>query len=144
MTPITKATYLGIKYHSDHRNRDRIALVSAALASAGYETTCVTRDVEQWGAINFSPQELMTHTFAIIEASELCVIDLTEKGVGLGIEAGYAFAKGVPVIAIAQAGANISPTLRGISQAVCLYQSASDLTDFFKKVVEPSLILTFY
>lgn len=126
-----KAAYLGIKYHPDHRNRNRIELVSTALAAAGYETTCVTRDVEQWGALQFTPQELMARTFAIIAASELCVIDLTEKGVGLGIEAGYAFAQKVPIVTIAQTGSDISETLRGISQAVWWYEDAQTLGAFF-------------
>ena len=133
MTLGTKAAYLGIKYHPDHRNRERIAFITEALAAAGYATTCITRDVEQWGAIHFSPQELMTQTFGVIEASELCVIDLTEKGVGLGIEAGYAFAKGIPVVAIAQTGADISETLRGISQTVGFYQSVDELTAVFQE-----------
>ena len=131
MTLGTKAAYLGIKYHPDHRNRERIALITDALAAVGYATTCITRDVEQWGTISFSPQELMARTFAVIEASKLCVIDLTEKGVGLGIEAGYAFAKGIPIVTVAQTGADISETLRGISQTVGFYQSLGDLVAFF-------------
>jgi len=55
--------YLGIKFHPDDRNRGIIELVSQALASCGFETICVRRDLEKWGAVTLSPQELMTMKF---------------------------------------------------------------------------------
>ena len=60
------------------------------------------------------------------------MVDLTEKGVGLGIEAGYAYAKGIPIAVIAKKGSDISATLQGISQQLFLYDEFDDLTHFFK------------
>ena len=54
-------------------------------------------------------------------------VDLTEKGVGLGIEAGYACAKGIPIVIVAQQGSDISATLQGISQQVIFYQQFNEL-----------------
>lgn len=65
----------------------------------------------------------MELTFEKISVCDLVVIDLTEKGVGVGIEAGYAFAKGIPVITIAKRGSDISDTLAGISKKVIFYDS---------------------
>lgn len=126
--------YIGIKFHPDDRNRETIELVSQVLNSCGFETVCVRRDLEQWGAVTFSPKELMVKTFEIIRACHLVVIDLTEKGVGLGIEAGYAYAQAIPVIAIARDGSDISDTLRGISQAVHFYRVVPDLREVFTQV----------
>ena len=44
----------------------------------------------------------MLETFEIIESSDVAVIDLSEKGVGLGIEAGYAYSKQIPIITISE------------------------------------------
>jgi nucleoside 2-deoxyribosyltransferase len=121
--------YLGIKFHHDNRNRTIIDAITQALGECGFETVCIRRDVEQWGAMTLSPRELMTATFDAIRASELVVIDLTEKGVGLGIEAGYAYAHSIPVFTIAQEGTEVSPTLEGISTAVGFYQSPQELHD---------------
>ncbi|MCA9950930.1 MAG: hypothetical protein KDE48_14865 [Anaerolineales bacterium] len=129
-----KKAYLGIKFYVDHRNRAKIEAISGTLAQVGYATTCITRDVEKWGQHKFSPQELMAHTFNVIAASDLAIIDLSEKGVGLGIEAGYAFARGIPLVTIAQANADISTTLRGISQSVFLYNHFDDLIPFWKTI----------
>ncbi|MEM7347634.1 MAG: nucleoside 2-deoxyribosyltransferase, partial [Chloroflexota bacterium] len=122
--------YLAIKYHPDHQNRSLIEGISHALAKSGIETVCVTRDIEQWGVYHFSPEELMQRSFAEIDASDLVLIELSEKGVGLGIEAGYAYAKRIPIITIAQQGADISTTLQGISQKVYFYDTTKQLADF--------------
>ncbi len=66
--------------------------------------------------------------FEVIDSSQVVVIDLTEKGVGIGIEAGYTDAKEIPIITIAEYGSDISATLRGISQRVILYKNFDDLT----------------
>jgi nucleoside 2-deoxyribosyltransferase len=113
--------FISIKYHPDNRNRDHIEQIASALEANGFQTVCVVRDVEQWGHIHLSPQELMARTFDEIDTSDVVVIDLTEKGVGLGIEAGYAYARGVPVVTIARKGSDISATLRGISRQVFWY-----------------------
>ena len=135
MNPRRPRAYIGIKFHSDDRNRESIEVLSEALASCGYETVCVRPDVEEWGAVTLAPRELMAKTFEIIRACQLVVIDLSEKGVGLGIEAGYAYAQGVPVFTVAREGTDVSDTLRGISRDVFLYRSAADLRGFFAQLV---------
>ena len=122
--------YLAIKYHEDHSNQDRIAAISSALVRNVCETFCVARDLEQWGVVHFSPEVLMQKSFDAIDASDVVVVDLTEKGVGVGIEAGYAFAKQIPIITIARADSDISDTLRGISRAVFLYATFDELAGF--------------
>jgi nucleoside 2-deoxyribosyltransferase len=125
--------YLAIKYHADNANRDRIGGINAALATCGIHTICIARDVEQWGTVHFDPHTLMQKSFEAIDACDLVVVDLTEKGVGIGIEAGYAYARHIPIFTIAQVGSNISETLRGISDRVCFYNTFSDLEAYFDK-----------
>ncbi len=128
--------YLGIKYHPDNRNRATIEEISKVLATIGYETTCVVRDLEKWGEKSFSAPELMRKTFAIIDECDVAIIDLTEKGVGLGIEAGYAHARGAPLVTIARQGSDISETLRGISDEIILYDDFDGLALEFSKRLE--------
>ncbi|MGC9395007.1 MAG: nucleoside 2-deoxyribosyltransferase [Anaerolineae bacterium] len=127
--------YLAIKFHADCSNRELITTISSVLAECGCETFCVIRDLERWGEVRFSPDILMQQSFAAIDASDALLVELTEKGVGVGIEAGYAFARGIPVFTIAEAGADISETLRGISQATCSYTTYDELTEFLKQTV---------
>ena len=126
--------YITIKYHPDNSNRPRIEQISEALARNGIESVCVVRDLENWGEVHFSPEDLMQKSFAAIGACDLMVVDLSEKGVGVGIEAGYAWARGIPILTIARAGADISETLQGISQAVFWYESGDALVEFFTRI----------
>jgi len=70
---------------------------------------------------------LMQKSFHEIDKSDVIIVELSEKGVGLGIEAGYAYAKGIPIITIARSGSDISQTLRGISQDIFFYESYTQL-----------------
>ncbi len=127
--------YLAIKYHADSRNRTVIEAISAVLAAQGHETICVARDVEQWGALTFAADELMRRSFVAILAADVVLVELREKGVGLGIEAGYAHATGIPVVTIAPAGADISATLQGISSHCFFYTAYADLAGLTLPVV---------
>ncbi|CAG0945333.1 hypothetical protein ANRL1_02271 [Anaerolineae bacterium] len=126
--------FLSIKYHADERNRARIEAILSALEQNGFTAICIVRDVEQWGRIQFDANELMAHTFAAIDASDLVIVDLTEKGVGVGIEAGYAHAKRIPIVTLAQRGADISTTLQGISRDVIFYNEPGDLALLFAEM----------
>ena len=124
--------FISIKYREDNSNKDCIEKISSALERNGFETVCITRDIEKWGQIQLSPSELMKETFAEIDSSQLIIVDLTEKGVGLGIEAGYAHAKEIPIVVIARSGSDISTTLQGIARKLFFYDEFEDFASFFK------------
>ncbi len=137
--------YLAIKYHADQRNRDAIEAITAVLAAQGHTTHCVARDVEQWGAVTLPAAELMRHSFDAILGADVVLVELGEKGVGLGIEAGYAHAQGIPVVTIAPVGADISETLRGISSQLFFYQAYADLAQLsLPAVTRPNQSLIFW
>ena len=119
--------YFAIKFHEDSKNKKLIETISEILKQKGIETIVMTRDYENWAKIKFTPKELMELTFKEIEKSDILIADITEKGVGIGIEAGYAFAKRKPVIVIAKEGSDIPNTLRGIAKKVVFYKKAEDL-----------------
>lgn len=119
--------YLAVKFKEDFSNRELIENISNALRKEGIETSVMARDFEKWGKVRFTPKELMEKTFEKIDASQMLIVEFSEKGVGLGIEAGYAYAKGKPIIVIAKEGSEISDTLRGIAQKVIFYKNPEDI-----------------
>ena len=119
--------YIAIKYYEDFRNKYEIEMISSVLQQLGFDTCCIARDFENWGNVTFNAKKLMDITFQELGRCDLIILDLSEKGVGLGIEAGYAFAIGKPVITIARTGSDISKTLRGISTRVIFYDNAHDI-----------------
>jgi 2'-deoxynucleoside 5'-phosphate N-hydrolase len=124
---MTKQAYIGIKYYEDNRNQTEIARLSRHLEQAGYTTVCIARDLEKWGAIHLSPPELMQRTFAVIDQSDLIVMEMSEKGVGLGIEAGYAFAKGKYLLIVLPKERELSSTMAGIATKIIRYNTLEQL-----------------
>jgi 2'-deoxynucleoside 5'-phosphate N-hydrolase len=115
--------YLAIKYHADQKNRSLIENIVERLHSQGHSVTCAVSDFEVWGEKTFEPRELLLMAFKAIDNSDLVLIESSEKGMGVGIEAGYAFAKGKRIVTIAESGADISINLRSLSQTAILYST---------------------
>lgn len=119
--------YLGIKYYPDNRNREEIEALSAIIEKTGLNVSVVVRDIEAWGDVKLTPQELMRTSFALLKESSVCILECSIKGVGLGIEAGYAHARGIPVLILAKRGTEVSTTLKGLASAIIYYEGTSDL-----------------
>jgi len=113
--------YLAIKFHADHRNKELVDRISEMFKEQGLTTVCVARDMEDWGRVSFDAHDLMQRALNAIRHSAAVVVEFTEKGVGLGIEAGYAAALGIPVFVLLRPEAEMSTTLYGISAEVFRY-----------------------
>ena len=90
-------------------------------------TACVARDFEQWGQVSFDAHDLMQRALEAIHRSAAVVVEFTEKGVGLGIEADYAAALDIPVFVLLRPEAEMSTTLVGISTDVFRYADDDSL-----------------
>ena len=127
---------LAIKFKEDYSDKEKIKKISGVLESVGISSEIMVKDYEKRGAVRFTPQELMKKTFEIIDASDMLITEFSEKGVGLGIEAGYAFAKGKPIYVIAKEGSDISTTLAGIARVVIFYQNIEEVGEKIEAVLE--------
>lgn len=123
--------FLSIKTVEGFSNRKRIESICRALEACGHSVVCNARDLEQWGEHQFTPRQLMQQTFKEINGGDFVLVEFTEKGVGLGTEAGYAYARGIPVIAAGRTGADLSTTLEGVASRVVFYNSADELIPVF-------------
>ncbi len=119
--------YFAIKFHEDSKNKELIETISKILEKKGIQTIVMMRDYENWSKIKFTPKQLMDLSFKEIEKSDMMIVDISEKGVGIGIEAGYAHSKGKPIIVIAKKGSDIPDTLRGIAKKVIFYSTPTNL-----------------
>jgi nucleoside 2-deoxyribosyltransferase len=119
--------YLAIKYHSNNQNRPLIEALTTHLHRQGHTVTCVVRDFEDWGAKTFEPRELLHRAFSVIEDSDLVLIEATEKGMGVGIEAGFSFARGKPIITISKNEIDISVNLRSLSKKTIIYSDVEEI-----------------
>ncbi|MBU1205190.1 MAG: nucleoside 2-deoxyribosyltransferase [Nanoarchaeota archaeon] len=126
--------YLAIKFHEDYRNKRLIEEILDALDKSGFETTTIVRDYEKWGKIRFKPKELMDLAFKLIRESDFLIIEFSEKGIGLGIEAGYAYSMNIPIIILAKKGSDISETMKGIAKELIFYEKPEELEQKLKEI----------
>jgi 2'-deoxynucleoside 5'-phosphate N-hydrolase len=81
-------------------------------------------------------KEMMQQAMNDIEKCDLLIAEASDKAIGIGIEAGYAKAKGRPVIYIRQKEAEHSTTLSGISDYSILYTDTIDLVKQFTIILQ--------
>ncbi len=127
--------FLSVKFREDSSNRDLIEEIADSLEKSGFHTTVMARDKEKWGEEKITPRELMELTFESIDESDIVVAEFSEKGTGLGIEAGYAFSKQKPVIVIAREGSEISGTLKGIAREIIYYKETGEIGPKIRSIV---------
>jgi nucleoside 2-deoxyribosyltransferase len=126
--------YLAIKFKEDFSDRQKIESLSDTLESIGISTTIAVRDIEKWGANQVTATELMEFAFKSIDEADMLVIEFSEKGVGLGIVAGYAYARKKPIVIIAKKDSDISTTIQGVARHIIFYDSPSELSGMLKQL----------
>lgn len=70
---------------------------------------------------------MMQQAMDDIDKCSMLIAETSDKAIGIGIEAGYAKAKGKPVIYLRHKDAEHSTTLSGISDIQIIYSDTDDL-----------------
>lgn len=126
--------FLSIKYHPDYQNDERISRLLEILSAHQMEAVCMIRELTKQGVKDIDPQELMRLSLREVRDSKLVIVDLTEKGVGIGIEAGYAHSRGIPIVTLSQSTELASESLVGISDYVYYYRNWNDINRFLNEI----------
>lgn len=127
-----KRAYLAISYAGRHRLADELEIICRTL-TAGNIVPFVFVD-----HFTFQPEEesaMMQQAMKEIEQSDILIAAASEKAIGIGIEAGYAKAKGKPVIYIRNEAAPHSTTLAGLSDDRIIYATFTDLANKLSGII---------
>lgn len=124
--------YLAIKFKEDDSNRNLVETIIHCIEENNYKASAPVRDC---ASSAFDPEELMRVAFKEIDESSALIAEFSEKGVGVGIEAGYACAKGLPIFVIAKSGSDVSETLRGIARSVAYYNDPTEIKEIVKNLL---------
>lgn len=130
-------SFFALKFHEGDAGKAKVEAIEKALNKAGISITLMARDVEKWGQAKIPEgKALMTdYAFPAMQKCDCNIIEFSEKGVGLGINAGYCYAIGKPIFIIAKTGSDISTTIRDLATKVIFYDKPEDLTKPFKEIV---------
>ena len=128
--------YFAIKFYEDMSNRELIEFVTATIERGGHSCIVAVRDFEQWGQKKLAPQELMQKVRQNTRKADLILVELSEKGVGLGLEIGFALALGKSIAVLAHRGTDISETVKGSIERIYYYGNKKELTDIIVNLVK--------
>lgn len=130
-----KKAFMSLKFYEGDVTKRKINEITEALRKAGIENFVMIRDVEKYGEVEIPPKDIMPkYAFPAMDTCDMLIVEFSEKGVGLGIGAGYAFAKNIPIYVIAKTGSDISSTLQGIAKEIIFYNEIEELTQKFKNM----------
>ncbi|SRR6266700_4654686 len=79
--------------------------------------------------------EMMTRAFAAIDLSDLLIAEVSDKAIGIGVEVGYAKARGKTIIYVRRATAEHSSTVSGASDFQVIYNNVDDLQQQIRKIL---------
>ncbi len=84
-------------------------------------------------------RQMMEQAMTDIANCDILIAEVSHKGIGIGIEVGYAKAKNKPVIYLRQKNSDHSTTVSGISDFQIIYRDDTDLqmqlTEILNKIV---------
>ena len=143
--PGTLHSFFAIKFHERNEDKAKIEAIEKALNKAGITITVMVRDVEKWGQATIPKgKTLMTdYAFPAMQQCDCNIIEFSEKGVGLGINAGYCYAINKPIFVIAKTGSDISTTISNLAAKIIFYNEPEDLIKPFKQIVKNFHLLTY-
>ncbi len=74
-------------------------------------------------------RQMMQQAITDIDQCDLLLAETSDKGIGIGIEVGYAKAKNKPIVYLRQESAEHSTTVAGISDFQIIYKDTLDLQE---------------
>lgn len=119
--------FLSIKFWGDQRNQEDVRNIIGTIEDLGHEVFCVVEHAENWGENTFSSDQLMSLTFNEIDKSDVLVANVADWPIGVGVEAGYAFAKEIPIVCICPQDKKLANTIAGIASSVIRYIDHAEL-----------------
>ena len=117
--------YISVSYNNRKNAGEVLHAIAEVLQKAGI-TPFVFVDVYSFSAAE--EKEMMAQALRHIDSCDLLIAEVSEKAIGIGVEAGYAKAKGKPVIYIRNSNASHSTTLSGVSDYPVIYDNTEDLS----------------
>lgn len=74
-------------------------------------------------------KELMDQALARVGESDLLIVELSHNSIGIGIEAGYAKAKDIPILYLHRNGTEVKQVMNGIADLVISYETVDDVIE---------------
>ncbi|WP_041893151.1 hypothetical protein [Myroides profundi] len=127
-----KQVYISCSFSMQKELKEVIDTIKKAVEAVDYTPFVF---IEQYTFDITQEKEMMIQALKDIDQSCCLFAETTDKGIGIGIEAGYAKAQGRPIVYLRQADASHSTTMSGMADYHILYHNTEDLGRQVKKVL---------
>ena len=118
-------------------NKTEIEKLCLAVRDSGMEDFCFIRDVENYQKTFNNPNDLWERSLFEIKSCDALLIDVSDVPTGgRVIEAGIAYALGLPVFVIAKTGLPCKDIFVGIATEVIFYDEYTGITPPLVKFLE--------
>lgn len=116
--------YISISYQRRRSLNTAITAIMSVLEEHQVESFVF---VDHYKFEESQEEEMMRSALGELEQCDLLIAETSHKGIGIGIEAGYAKAKNKPVVYLRHKEAEHSTTLSGASDHRVIYKNTDDL-----------------
>jgi len=116
--------YISISYQRRRSLNTAITAIMSVLEEHHVESFVF---VDHYKFEESQEEEMMRSALEELEQCDLLIAETSHKGIGIGIEAGYAKAKNKPVVYLRHKEAEHSTTLSGASDHRVIYKNTDDL-----------------
>ena len=125
--------YISIGYSKRYLLSEEIRVITETLQEMNISSFVF---VDKYKFDATQERAMMLQAFSDIDQSDILIAETSDKGIGIGVEVGYAKAKGKPVIYLRQAGAEHSTTVSGASDFQVIYTGVTNLQQQLRNVLK--------
>ena len=125
--------YISISFSKKNELEKEVQAIKNALGKFGI-SGFVFVDEYQFSAKE--EKEMMQKAMEDVEKSAILIAEVSEKGIGIGIEVRYAKAKNIPVIYVRNSSSEHSTTVSGIADFKIIYENEIDLEEQLDKILK--------
>ena len=128
--------YISISFSKKNELEKEVQAIKNALGKFGI-SGFVFVDEYQFSAKQ--EKKMMQKAMEDVEKSAILIAEVSEKGIGIGIEVGYAKAKNIPVIYVRNSSSEHSTTVSGIADFKIIYENVIDLEEKLEKIIRKNI-----
>jgi 2'-deoxynucleoside 5'-phosphate N-hydrolase len=119
-----RLAYISVSYNKRHLLNEELLIIAQVLHQFGI-TPFVFVDNYQFD--KNQEREMMQQAFADIDKAGILIAETSDKAIGIGVEVGYAKAKGKTIIYVRHISATHSTTVAGTSDHQIVFENTNDL-----------------
>ncbi|MGB3007920.1 MAG: nucleoside 2-deoxyribosyltransferase [Chitinophagaceae bacterium] len=129
--------YISVSYNNRRNISKILKAITETLQDAGVSPFVF---VDTYTFPVAEEKQMMAQAMHDIDACGILIAEVSDKAIGIGVEAGYAKAKGIPVIYIRQKDAEHSTTMAGISDYQIFYKDDIDLKNKLSEIIRQIIL----